>query len=726
MMRLLQDISITRKIATLGVVTTFLMTLAIGLGLQQIYVAGKAAATLSQDNVSLLERVTELTFHKEARSVSLTRAVHNGERAAEDGPARARFEADKQAFFKHGQSIEQELDVGKALLARVHESHKSAVTADIIQDIDYQFRHIGRMNADYQFRARRAFNLFSQGKVEQAKSTIQGLQEGNDEAHGINEGVRALSLTMSSFINDSMRQARQRARTTIIGLSWAAFLIVVIVLGLGIWVARSITGPVNAAVEVVNQIARGDRDLNFPSVGADEIGTLLTAMKRMCGAVAESEERLKAANQHVRDSEEELRRKAYDLGQRMKEQQCLYGFADLMAKRDEPLRERFLKTCELLRSAWQFPSEACVRLTLGRDEVATKNFQATAWRLASPIVVDDKHVGTLEVCYLREMPEADNGPFVEEDARLLAAITSGLGEAIENQRGEEKRDILEVQLRATQKLEAVGQLAAGIAHEINTPTQFVADSVYFLKEAFEDQQALFVKYREAVDALGREAGHEELVAEIREAEETADLEYLEEHVPGSFSRCVDGLSRIASIVGAMKEFAHPDQREKSPADLNQAIQSTLVIAKNEYKYVADAEVELGDLPPVWCYVGDLNQVFLNLIVNSAHAIGNVVGDSGSKGVIRVRTAQDGDAVRIELEDTGCGIPAAIRDRIFDPFFTTKEVGKGSGQGLALARSVVVDKHNGTLTCESEEGKGSTFIICLPIDGKGAATAAAAA
>jgi len=221
-----------------------------------------------------------------------------------------------------------------------------------------------------------------------------------------------------------------------------------------------------------------------------------------------------------------------------------------------------------------------------------------------------------------------------------------------------------------------------------------------------------------VDAFGREAGHEQLLGEIKEAEETADLQYLDEHVPGAFERCIDGLSRISSIVGAMREFAHPDQREKSSADLNQAIRATLTIAKNEYKYVADVEIELGELPPVSCYVGHLNQVFLNLLVNAAHAISDVVGDTSAKGVIRVRTAHDGDTARIEIEDTGCGISAAVQDRIFDPFFTTKEVGKGSGQGLAIARSIIVDEHNGLLTCESEEGKGTKFIIRLPVDGKG--------
>jgi signal transduction histidine kinase len=164
----------------------------------------------------------------------------------------------------------------------------------------------------------------------------------------------------------------------------------------------------------------------------------------------------------------------------------------------------------------------------------------------------------------------------------------------------------------------------------------------------------------------------------------------------------------------MKEVAHPDRKEKVPANLNQALQTTLAIAKNEYKYVAEVTTEFGDLPAVLCHVGDLNQVFLNLIVNAAHAIGDVVGQSGGKGAIRIKTSQEGSLARIDIADSGAGIPQAVRQRIFEPFFTTKEVGKGTGQGLAIAHSIVVTKHGGSLTFDSEVGKGTTFTIRLPI------------
>jgi signal transduction histidine kinase len=167
----------------------------------------------------------------------------------------------------------------------------------------------------------------------------------------------------------------------------------------------------------------------------------------------------------------------------------------------------------------------------------------------------------------------------------------------------------------------------------------------------------------------------------------------------------------------MKEFAHPDAREKSPADLNQALLNTLAICRHEYRCVAEVESVLGELPPVMCHVGDLSQVFLNLIVNASHAIAAAVGNSGTKGKLTIRTGYASGFVTIEVQDSGCGIPDSIRDRVFEPFFTTKEVGKGTGQGLAIARSIVVDKHGGTLTYTSTPGTGTTFVVTLPSEGE---------
>ena len=283
---------------------------------------------------------------------------------------------------------------------------------------------------------------------------------------------------------------------------------------------------------------------------------------------------------------------------------------------------------------------------------------------------------------------------------------------------------LENELAQAQKLESVGRLAAGVAHEINTPVQFVSDSVSFVREAMDDLSGIVDKYRELRNATEKGANIAEAAKAAEEAEDDADLDYILENAPVALDRARDGLGRVAAIVRSMKEFAHPDRKEMSQADLNQAIQSTLVIASNEYKYVAEIETAFEQIPHVNCYAGEINQVVLNLIVNAAHAIGDVVKGTDKKGKIRVGTRVLGEQVEIAITDTGKGIPVEVRSRIFDPFFTTKEVGKGTGQGLAIARSVVVDKHGGTLHFETEVGQGTTFYIRLPIAGPASASAAA--
>jgi PAS domain S-box-containing protein len=273
---------------------------------------------------------------------------------------------------------------------------------------------------------------------------------------------------------------------------------------------------------------------------------------------------------------------------------------------------------------------------------------------------------------------------------------------------------LEAGLHQSQKLESIGRLAAGVAHEINTPVQFVSDSVHFVRDAMSDLSGLIGHYQRVNQAVIDGSASAEAAAEVLEAEQTADLDYLLENVPKALTRSLDGLERVATIVRSMKEFAHPDQKEMTSVDLNQAVQSTLIIARNEYKYVADVEVDFGDLPLVTCHGGDINQAVLNIIVNAAHAIGDVVKGTEERGRIHVSTRQDGDHVIIAITDSGGGIPEHIHGRLFDPFFTTKEVGRGTGQGLAIARSVVVETHGGHLTFDTELGRGTTFYLRLPI------------
>ena len=279
-----------------------------------------------------------------------------------------------------------------------------------------------------------------------------------------------------------------------------------------------------------------------------------------------------------------------------------------------------------------------------------------------------------------------------------------------------ERKRLELDLRHAQKLEAVGQLAAGIAHEINTPIQYVGDNLRFLSDSFREREAVLLQYERLL--AGPLAGEipRGFNDQVKAVQENADIEYLGREIPRALEQSLDGVERIATIVRAMKSFAHPGSDEKKPADLNQALSDAIIVATNELKYVADVVQDFGEIPAVWCNLGDINQVFLNLLVNAAHAIGDVVRKSGSRGEIGVRTRCEGAEVIVSISDTGCGIPAAVQSRVFEPFFTTKEVGRGTGQGLAIARNIVVERHGGRIAFEPNLPQGTTFIVSLPIGG----------
>ena len=277
------------------------------------------------------------------------------------------------------------------------------------------------------------------------------------------------------------------------------------------------------------------------------------------------------------------------------------------------------------------------------------------------------------------------------------------------------RKKLELELLHAQKLESVGRLASGVAHEINTPVQFVSDSVHFARDAMAELGEIVAKYRAVNELVLADLPARSAAAAATRAEQEMDLDYVLANVPAALDRSIEGLNRVTVIVRSMNDFAHPDRTEMAAVDLNRAIRSTLAIARHEYKYVADVETDFGEIPLVTCHGGDVNQVFLNIIVNAAHAIGDTIRGTPARGRIGVQTRVDGDAVVVRISDTGGGIPEAIRNRVFEPFFTTKEVGQGTGQGLAIARGVIVEKHNGELMFETEMGHGSTFVIRLPID-----------
>lgn len=279
-----------------------------------------------------------------------------------------------------------------------------------------------------------------------------------------------------------------------------------------------------------------------------------------------------------------------------------------------------------------------------------------------------------------------------------------------------ERKIMESQSLQTQKLESIGQLAAGIAHEINTPIQYVGDNIQFFSESFKDIDHVINDLRELLNQVKNNRTDPVLIQELESHIETYDIDYLLSEIPSAINQSLEGIERVAKIVRAMKEFSHPASKEKVNIDINQMIETTVTVSRNEWKYVAVMDLQLDpSMPLVPCLPDEFNQVLLNIIINAAHAINDVVEkDPDELGKITIQSGVQGEYAMISISDTGIGISKENQRKIFDPFFTTKEIGKGTGQGLAISHDVIVKKHGGKIMVESTPGKGSIFTILLPI------------
>ena len=263
-------------------------------------------------------------------------------------------------------------------------------------------------------------------------------------------------------------------------------------------------------------------------------------------------------------------------------------------------------------------------------------------------------------------------------------------------------------------MEGLGRLAGGIAHEINTPAQFISDNLTFLLGIWGPVADLLEASRSAATRLRAGDSPDDVAADLERRCEEADLEFVQAEVPTALSQSQEGVERVSTIVRAMKAFGHPDHTDPEPSDINRLVGNTITVARNEVKYVADVTTDFGDLPTVMCYQGAVSQVILNLLVNAAYAIAKCQATSGDRGRIGVKTWAAGAEVCVSISDTGPGIPPDALAHIFEPFFTTKPLGEGTGQGLAMAWATIVERHRGRIEVSTSEA-GTTFVVKLPAE-----------
>lgn len=327
-------------------------------------------------------------------------------------------------------------------------------------------------------------------------------------------------------------------------------------------------------------------------------------------------------------------------------------------------------------------------------------------------------VRSLERALLRERSSRERAEqLLETKSRELYLLNEDLQEqhariSRRNQEIERAHSALQdaqARLVQSEKLASVGQLAAGVAHEINNPIGFIMSNLGTLQSYVGAMRKLLVGYREiaAMPEVATRAAAE--LEPLRALEEQEDIQFVLEDIEELITDSVGGTKRVKEIVRGLKSFSRVDDTERAPADINSGIEATLKVVANQIKYSCDIELELTELPPVSCNLAQLNQVFLNLLVNAAQAI-------DGHGTVTIRSFVAGDSAVVEVQDTGSGIPADVIGSVFDPFFTTKPVGTGTGLGLSISYGIV-EEHGGKLSVESLMDAGTTFTVTLPIAGQ---------
>lgn len=512
------------------------------------------------------------------------------------------------------------------------------------------------------------------------------------------------------YMAHSLRQLNEAIRASRNQALFVGGIILLLGLLLAYLIAVKLTRPIQSLTTATQALAEGDFTAQAEVSSHDEIGVLATHFNEMAKIIAAKTDELEHRAMELTETVAQLEQAKSDIQKAHSEtEQLLSSISSVLIGID---REKSI-------SRW--------------NVVAERKFGITEQEaLGQPLAMLTDKWGLGEIDTHLDLEENKGFTIVDDVTYTQPAGKSGfLQVTINTVRDSENReqgylilatDItdkkhLEIQLAQAQKLESLGQLAAGIAHEINTPIQFIGDNTRFLGVAFQKLDNVLDKSKQLVDGAKDGGGLDQLIEEVEKSIAASKLEYMRQEIPFAIEESLDGVTQVATIVKAMKQFSHPGKKEKAFNNLNEALESTINVARNEWKYIADLETDFDDqLPLVPSLLSELNQVFLNIIVNAAHAIAPTIeGKPNQKGKITVSTRKVDAFAEVRIEDNGTGIPEEIRAKVFDMFFTTKEVGKGTGQGLALAHDVIYKKHGGTILLESELGAGSVFIIKLPLE-----------
>jgi PAS domain S-box-containing protein len=701
----LKDIKIGKKIAILVGVSLLLMGLVIGLGLVQIKTVGDQLKAIVEEQIPLTDILRKIAVCQLEQAAHLERAIRYGKLTAQDKTTKDKFKAEREEFVKHGRVGNERIEKGKEIIERAYGNYITVERGERILRVDYELRGIHKEFVDYQFLAARVFNLISQNKVEDTNASIQEIENKQGE---LEKARKRLLFEIENFIRDLNLQAEKSEQTAIIGMLSISILLLLLSLTLGISISRSITRPLLEAVKIANQIAEGERSLKIQVTTKDEMGLLLTTLKNMSVDLSEAEQTVKEERNLLRTVIDNVPDHIY-----VKDTENRYvvsnnAFARRVGATTQEVigKTVFELFTQELASQFYADDQEIIRsgqLLLNRESSYADKTGKKIWNQTSKVPLRDssgKIVGLVGIA--RDITER------KRTEEALKKSHDELQQAL----SELKKT--QAQILQSEKMASIGQLAAGVAHEINNPTGFVSSNLKTLSDYQNDIFSLIKEYKKLIADLKETMATAEYPGSIPEQmeqivalESKVDINYILDDIPNLIEESQEGTERIKKIVIDLKDFAHPGEQELKYANINKNLDSTLNIVWNELKYKATVTKDYGDLPQVQCYPQQISQVFMNLLINAAQAI-------EKQGEIRIATRAVDGQVEVAISDTGSGIPKENLSKIFDPFFTTREVGKGTGLGLNVAYNIV-KKHKGTIDVDSQVRKGTTFIIRIPVE-----------
>ncbi len=587
---------------------------------------------------------------------------------------------EKENFSKSLHSIKQNIQYLEQLLLFYSKEHPFG----IFKSLPDSHQRLQKLKKELPIFEQIVAGIFALNHIQDNQAAGKLMEEMDTFSKGFRDKITSENDYFISLLHQNLNTLSAREHLLYVKVQIVESIVLLIGFFLSFYLYLSIIKPVNHLLKVTRAIGEGNMSSRVDLKNADEFGELGRSFNNMLQELTITYERLNSIFQGSGDAMRVID-KDFTVLQVNNE---MANFCTI------PLAENKGMKCYDQFNSVHCHSETCTlqQMLGGKKRLQSETIKQTTTgesipveMIATPLLVEGKIAGVIE----------------------------SFRDISERKKAEKDKELLQSQLLHAQKLESVGQLAAGIAHEINTPTQYIGTNIDFMEEATQDINELMTQIQE----IGKTAPKEVKEA-IDKALEKADWEYLSEELPQAITQSRNGIKRVSSLVLAMKEFSHPGSKEKESRNLNQIINTAVTVARNEWKYVSDMKLDLApQLPDIPLLADEIGQVILNMLVNASHAIDEKLTNNpggGEKGSITIQTRQLDNRIEIHISDTGNGIPKNIQDRIFDPFYTTKKIGKGSGQGLAICHDVIVKKHGGSIDLETEPGKGTTFIIGLPL------------